>query len=359
MSNQLYKPLVIVGLSSAILSSLVTIGVNQVIQNTSSSSSGITIQQTKSTGSSIKVKDYSDVVDKTANSVVEIVTESRSNGNSPFSQYVAEGAGSGVIMSEDGYIITNQHVVDGASSIKVTLRNGKSYDAKLIGDDEESDLAVLKIEASGLTPATFGDSSTLQVGDAAIAIGNPLGELGGTVTTGIISATDRQIEVQNKTMTLLQTDAAINAGNSGGGLFDANGNLIGIVDAKVSSEGVEGLGFAIPISNALDTINELIENGKVTNRPALNVSLYTVAEQNSQGQEPGVYIVQIVKGGAAEKAGLEVDDQIIEVDGTKVETTAQVKAVLNKHKVGDQVKVVVQRNGQKKTINVTLGTLNQ
>lgn len=359
MSNQLYKPLVIVGLSSAILSSLVTIGVNQVIQNTSSSSSGITIQQTKSTGSSIKVKDYSDVVDKTANSVVEIVTESRSNGNSPFSQYVAEGAGSGVIMSEDGYIITNQHVVDGASSIKVTLRNGKSYDAKLIGEDEESDLAVLKIEASGLTPATFGDSSTLQVGDAAIAIGNPLGELGGTVTTGIISATDRQIEIQNKTMTLLQTDAAINAGNSGGGLFDANGNLIGIVDAKVSSEGVEGLGFAIPISNALDTINELIENGKVTNRPALNVSLYTVAEQNSQGQEPGVYIVQIVKGGAAEKAGLEVDDQIIEVDGTKVETTAQVKAVLNKHKVGDQVKVVVQRDGQKKTINVTLGTLNQ
>ena len=324
-----------------------------------SNTTNVTIQQqtTKSNKGSVQVSDVSDIVKKCKDSVVEITTESVSSGNSVLGQYVSQGAGSGVIISKDGYIVTNNHVVSDATSLKVTTTDGKEYDANVVGKDSQTDLAVIKIDTQNLQPATFGDSDTLQVGDPAIAIGNPLGELGGTVTTGIISATDRQITIDDETMTLLQTDAAINPGNSGGGLFNADGNLIGIVNAKESSTGIEGLGFAIPITPAKDIITELMQNGSVTSRPALNVSLYDYSASN-QGQNSkypdGCYIVQVVKNGAADKAGLKQNDRIISFDGQKIETTSDVKNVLNKHKIGDTVKMVVERNSKKVEVEITL-----
>lgn len=324
-----------------------------------SNNANVTIQQqtNKSNSGTVQVSDVSDIVEKCKDSVVEITTESVSSGNSIFGQYVSQGAGSGVIISKDGYIVTNNHVVSGATSLKVTTTDGTEYDASVVGKDSQTDLAVIKVDANNLQAATLGDSDILQVGDPAIAIGNPLGELGGTVTTGIISATDRQITIDDETMTLLQTDAAINPGNSGGGLFNADGNLIGIVNAKESSTGIEGLGFAIPITPAQDIITELMENGSVTSRPALNVSLYDYTSKN-QGQyskyEDGCYIVQIVKNGAADKAGLKQNDRILSFDGEQIQSTSDVKNVLKKHKIGDTVKMVVERDSKKITVEITL-----
>lgn len=329
-----------------------------------SNNANVTIQQqtNKSNFGTVQVSDVSDIVEKCKDSVVEITTESASSGNSIFGQYVSQGAGSGVIISKDGYIVTNNHVVSGATSLKVTTTDGTEYDASVVGKDSQTDLAVIKVDANNLQAATLGDSDILQVGDPAIAIGNPLGELGGTVTTGIISATDRQITIDDETMTLLQTDAAINPGNSGGGLFNADGNLIGIVNAKESSTGIEGLGFAIPITPAQDIITELMQNGSVTSRPALNVSLYDYTS-NNQGQyskyEDGCYIVQIVKNGAADKAGLKQNDRILSFDSEKIQSTSDVKNVLKKHKIGDTIKMVVERDSKKITVEITLQAQTQ
>lgn len=298
------------------------------------------------------------VVEQCANSVVEIQTESVTNGSNPFQQYVSSGAGSGVILTQDGYIVTNHHVIEDANSITVRTRSGDEYNASLVGSDEQSDLAVLKIDATGLTPAVLGDSTTLEVGDLAIAIGNPLGELGGSVTSGIISALDREMTIDGQTMTLLQTDAAVNPGNSGGGLFNANGDLIGIVNAKSSGENVEGIGFAIPISTATDIIDELIANGEVTSRPTLGVSLYNVEDEMTASQlgvdRTGVYIVQIVDGGAADNAGLRSGDRIVSVDGSEVSSASDVRAALNKHKIGESISITVERNGQTQDFDVAL-----
>ncbi len=298
------------------------------------------------------------VVEQCANSVVEIQTESVTNGSNLFQQYVSSGAGSGVILTADGYIVTNHHVIEDANSIIVRTRSGDEYKATLVGSDAQSDLAVLKIEATGLTPAVLGDSTKLEVGDLAIAIGNPLGELGGSVTSGIISALDREMTIDGQTMTLLQTDAAVNPGNSGGGLFDANGDLIGIVNAKSSGEDVEGIGFAIPISTAKEIIDELINNGAVTSRPTLGVSLYNVTDMNTAAQlgvdEQGVYIVQIVEDGCADKAGLKTGDRIIGVDGETIEDATDVRTILNQHKIGESIKVTVDRDGKTLSIDVAL-----
>lgn len=329
-----------------------------------SNNANVTIQQqtNKSNFGTVQVSDVSDIVEKCKDSVVEITTESASSGNSIFGQYVSQGAGSGVIISKDGYIVTNNHVVSGATSLKVTTTDGTEYDASVVGKDSQTDLAVIKVDANNLQAATLGDSDILQVGDPAIAIGNPLGELGGTVTTGIISATDRQITIDDETMTLLQTDAAINPGNSGGGLFNADGNLIGIVNAKESSTGIEGLGFAIPITPAQDIITELMQNGSVTSRPALNVSLYDYTS-NNQGQyskyEDGCYIVQIVKNGATDKAGLKQNDRILSFDGEQIQSTSDVKNVIKKHKIGDTIKMVVERDSKKITVEITLQAQTQ
>ncbi len=350
-------------IGTIILSAIVGFGAGYAGSHLSNNTD-ITIKQEtqKAKSGTIQVTDVSDIVEKCKDSVVEITTESVSSGNSIFGQYVSQGAGSGVIISEDGYIVTNNHVVNNATSLKVTTTDGIEFDAKIIGTDSQTDLAVIKIEAQNLLAATLGDSDTLQVGDPAIAIGNPLGELGGTVTTGIISATDRQITIDNETMTLLQTDAAINPGNSGGGLFNSDGNLIGIVNAKESSTGIEGLGFAIPITPAKDVITELMQNGSVTSRPALNVSLYDYTS-NNQAQnskyKDGCYIVQIVRNGAADKAGLKQNDRIISFDGQDIHSTSDVKAILKKHKIGDTLKIVVERNSKKVEVEITLQAQTQ
>ena len=350
-------------IGTIILSAIVGFGAGYAGSHLSNNTD-ITIKQEtqKAKSGTIQVTDVSDIVEKCKDSVVEITTESVSSGNSIFDQYVSQGAGSGVIISEDGYIVTNNHVVNNATSLKVTTTDGTEFDAKIIGTDSQTDLAIIKIDAQKLQAATLGDSDTLQVGDPAIAIGNPLGELGGTVTTGIISATDRQITIDNETMTLLQTDAAINPGNSGGGLFNSDGNLIGIVNAKESSTGIEGLGFAIPITPAKDVITELMQNGSVTSRPALNVSLYDYAS-NNQAQnskyKDGCYIVQIVRNGAADKAGLKQNDRIISFDGQDIHSTSDVKAILKKHKIGDTLKIVVERNSKKVEVEITLQAQTQ
>lgn len=350
-------------IGTIILSAIVGFGAGYAGSHLSNNTD-ITIKQEtqKAKSGTIQVTDVSDIVEKCKDSVVEITTESVSSGNSIFGQYVSQGAGSGVIISEDGYIVTNNHVVNNATSLKVTTTDGTEFDAKIIGTDSQTDLAIIKINAQKLQAATLGDSNTLQVGDPAIAIGNPLGELGGTVTTGIISATDRQITIDNETMTLLQTDAAINPGNSGGGLFNSDGNLIGIVNAKESSTGIEGLGFAIPITSAKDVITELMQYGSVTSRPALNVSLYDYTS-NNQAQnskyKDGCYIVQIVRNGAADKAGLKQNDRIISFDGQDIHSTSDVKAILKKHKIGDTLKIVVERNSKKVEVEITLQAQTQ
>lgn len=292
--------------------------------------------------------DLSEVVDTCSKSVVEITTESVASGNHAFGQYVQQGAGSGVILTEDGYIVTNDHVVSGASSITVKTSDGKEYNAQLVGTDSVSDIAVLKVDGQGLEAAVVGSSADLEVGETAIAIGNPLGSLGGTVTTGIISALDREIEVNGETMTLLQTDAAVNPGNSGGGLFNTAGALIGIVNAKTSSEGIEGLGFAIPVDEALSVAQELMENGTVKNRAALNVSLYDT--------DQGVMIVQVLQGGAAEQAGLQVNDVILSVDGRKVSSVSDVKKIIRSHAPGDELVLNVVRGENVQAVSLKLGT---
>lgn len=295
-----------------------------------------------------------DIANETMDSVVEIKTESVST-HSFFQQAIVSGAGSGVILSKDGYIVTNHHVIDGASKITVTTRSGKSFEAKLIGSDSATDLAVLKIEAEDLHPAVLGDSSKLNVGDTAVAIGNPLGSLGGTVTSGIISALDREVTIDNQKMQLLQTNAAINPGNSGGGLFNANGELIGIVNAKSSGDSIEGLGFAIPVNRAKEIINNLIENGYVKGRASLGVTLVNGSDSFFEEDTTQVYIYDVSKGSAADKAGLKRGDQILKIDDTSIKDISDVTTIISNHSVGDTIKMTVLRDTQTKTITVTLG----
>ena len=319
----------------------------QAVEKTNSSKSNT------ANATSMSVKD---IANEAMESVVEIKTESVST-NEFFQQAVQSGAGSGVILSKDGYIVTNNHVIDGASKIKVTTKDGKSYDAKLIGNDSSTDLAVIKVEASNLKPAVLGNGSKLEVGDTAVAIGNPLGELGGTVTSGIISALDREVTIDNQTMHLLQTNAAINPGNSGGGLFNDQGELIGIVNAKSSGSNIEGLGFAIPIDRAKDVITNLIENGYVKGRASLGVTLTLGTSNNpfSSDTSTQVYIASVVEGKAADKAGLQAGDQILKVDDKDVESISDVKTVVNSHKAGETMKITVLRDRSTKTFTVTLG----
>lgn len=293
----------------------------------------------------------------TANSVVEITTETVTT-DSWMQQYVTNGAGSGVIVSSDGYIATNNHVIDGAGKISVRLKNGTVYEAKLIGTDGKTDVALLKINASGLTAAVLGDSDSLMVGQTAIAIGNPLGQLGGTVTEGIISALDRELVIDGKTMTLLQTDAAINPGNSGGGLFNDKGELIGIVVAKSSGSDVEGLGFAIPSNAAKAVIDELAAYGYVKGRVDAGMTfldLTTAQKALLYGvRQLGVYIQKVDGGSNAEKAGFQAGDLITYLGDTKISSSAVLTQALEKYKVGDTVKITIVRNGNTKQLSMQL-----
>ena len=327
----------------------------------SASGSDSSITAASSSGSSLTTEQVADLVSP---SVVVITTEQVVY--SQWSWYgqnqVESGAGSGVIISSDGYILTCAHVVDGASNITVTI-NDKDYTATLVGEDTTSDIAVIKIDANGLTPATVGDSDSLKVGQSVMAVGNPLGELGGTVTGGMISALNRSVTIQGSssvnTMSLIQMDASVSPGNSGGGLFNMNGELVGIVNAKSSSSDAEGLGFAIPINDAIKVAQELLENGYVTGRPYLGITYLAVTDAQTASQlgvnAYGVYVVEVVKGGPAEKAGLQAGDRIVSVDGTEIASKDDLGTLMQKHAAGDTLSITIAREGQMQTVNVTLG----
>jgi serine protease Do len=306
----------------------------------------------EATGSDLTI---SEIVDMNADSVVEILVSGTAQGYFGQMQPV-EGAGSGVIYSKDGYIVTNYHVIQGANKVQVTLHNGETYPASIVGGNNDMDIAVIKINANDLKPAKVGDSSTVEVGDTAVAIGNPLGQLGGTATTGIISALDRNLTIEGRTLSLMQTDAAINGGNSGGGLFNSKGELIGIVDAKSSGVGIEGLAFALPINSVVDDIDDIIENGNVSTRPVVGVTIADVSEDTAryyQLESAGVYITQVT-GENAKKAGFQSEDRIVSLDGEEITSSQQFVAAVRKHKAGDVVTIVVSRSGQEIEIKTEL-----
>lgn len=331
-----------------------TLAMNMGVANTTKRVSATNFTLAKATGSE---KSIEEIIAMNENAVVEIRTEKVST-DFWLQNYITEGAGSGVIIDTKGYIITNNHVIDGASKIKVTLKDGTELQASLVGTDPQNDVAVIKVNATNLTAASYGDSSELSVGDLVIAIGNPLGQLGGTATQGIISALDRELTIDNNTLTLLQTDASINPGNSGGGLFDQYGHLVGIVVAKSSGSDVEGLGFAIPINTAAEVAKQLIETGKaVANRPAIGISILDASDAQVAMQYnlryTGVYI-QEVNSKKAKKAGLKEGDLIYYFDDTKIENANDLTTALSKHKIGDIVQMTVIRDNQTVDIEVEL-----
>ncbi|MDR1570330.1 MAG: trypsin-like peptidase domain-containing protein [Oscillospiraceae bacterium] len=285
-------------------------------------------------------------------SVLEVTTDIMITH--PFwGSYITGGAGSAVVLSEDGYLITNNHVISDASAIKVRTIYGDSYEAVLIGADAASDVAVLRVDAAGLRPVTFADSDAAKVGELAIAIGNPLGTLGGTVTEGIISAKDRAITVDGDAMVLLQTSAAINPGNSGGGLFNGAGNLVGLVSMKSSGDDIEGLGFAIPSNIVRRIATELIEHGYVTGRPALGVSVQSITRWNDlmrfQLDEPGIYVMNVLRD-----SPIDLWDQIVAINGMEIQSETDVKAAISACASGDTAEVIVRRQSRTYTLQITL-----
>ena len=307
----------------------------------------------RSTGSVLSIQE---IIAKNENSVVAISTETVDT-DFWIGQYVTEGAGSGVIYSEDGYIITNNHVIDGASNIKVTLHDGTEYEATLVATDSMTDVAVIKIDATGLPAVSFGDMSKINVGDAVVAIGNPLGTLSGTATEGIVSALEREITLDGKQMTLIQTSASINPGNSGGGLFDQYGNLIGIVVAKSSGSDVEGLGFAIPCDKVAGVAKSLIENGYVEGRPQAGITIVDLTDANAAMRAgvtiTGVYISDVT-GNNAKAAGFQKGDLIYYLEDTKITSSAQLISLIQNHNIGDTVTFTVVRNNEMIKISVEL-----
>ena len=269
-----------------------------------------------------------------------------------------EGQGTGVIITEDGYIATNAHVVSGFSELTVTLNdeNNTEYPAMVVGTDETTDIAVIRINASGLTPAELGTSSTLQVGQSVVVIGNPLGkEFSGSVTTGVISALDRQVEFEDGSVyNYIQTDAAINSGNSGGPLVNMQGQVIGINAAKIDTSVAEGMGFAIPIDDVVPVVNDLMEYGYVTNRPYIGIGGEGLNEQYSSyyNLPQGVHVLSIEEGSPAAESELQVDDIITHINGVEINSVGQLNNVKNKCKPGDTVELTVYRYSTEKTFTV-------
>lgn len=299
---------------------------------------------------------YSEVYYAVADTVVEITTEIVQT-SIWMGEYVSQGAGSGVIVNPDGYIVTNYHVIEGASYVTVRLNDGSEYDAALVGAYAEGDLAVIKINPEGreLSAAKLGCSADLVVGEDVVAIGNPLGSLGGTLTTGIISATDRVLTIGGEQMTLLQTNAAINPGNSGGGLFNMAGELIGIVNAKAAGEDIEGLGFAIPVDAAYSSIVDMINYGYVRGMVDHGLVMLDVTEQNLYQYRfygintTGIYVIE-----SRLTDEIKQIDKIISVDGVSVFASSEAEAILKSKNVGDKVKIVLERGGKSITVTLTL-----
>ena len=346
--------------------------------------------QLASTNGSMSV---ADIVKKVTPSVVGVqstFSSSNGNNNNPMNGYGGffgygsqgnngsqgmTGVGTGIIMSKDGYIVTNAHVIyddeygyGEASSVQIQMSDEETtYDARIVAYDKEADIAVLKIDADNLTPAEFGDSSSCEVGEMVVAIGNPLGlQFQNTVTCGIISALDRKVTINDNTMTLIQTDTAINNGNSGGPLINSSGQVIGINSAKMSSTysgeaTVEGIGFAIPMSEAKSIVDDLINYGYVTGRPQLGISCQDVTEAVSQAYNipVGAYIFSVTAGGAADQAGLQPGDVITGIQDQTISTTEELNAVKNQYKAGDTITLTYVRAGETKKVDVTLAEVQQ
>ena len=295
-------------------------------------------------------------------------------GNIPSNQdstSTATASGSGIVISEDGYILTNNHVVSSASestyyeisdatSVKVKFYgDDNEYDATIVGKDSQTDLAVLKVDKTGLTAAEFADSDGVKVGEFSMAVGNPL-NLGTTITCGVVSAINREVnDDEGNSFTCIQTDAAINSGNSGGALVNSQGQVIGVNTMKVSSTGVEGIGFAIPINSTKEISDELITYNKVR-RPYIGISGRNIDEKTATKYNlvVGIYVVSVEQYSAAEKAGLQTGDVIIKVDDKEVKTMDELNEIKNTHKIGDQLTLTINRDGKEKQIVLTLGESN-
>lgn len=351
-------------------------GIRNTLLKTESNDSVSTSTTSTSSGqintTQISLEEYSEtgigVAQKILPSIVGIRVEFPVNSiflNQSGSTATAEG--SGIIISEDGYILTNNHVVSSASSssyyslgeaskISVYLYNDTTaYEASIVGTDEETDLAVIKIDKTGLTAAELGDSDSVAVGEFAMAVGNPLG-MQSSITAGVISGVNREVtDSDGKTFTVIQTDAAINSGNSGGALVNSQGQVIGINTLKVSATGVEGMGFAIPINSAKPIYEDLIQYNKVR-RPYIGISGRDLDQATAQRNNlvEGVYVVSVEEFSAAEKAGIKAGDVIVKADGTDVKTMDELNAVKNTHNIGDQMTIVVNRNGEEKELTLTL-----
>lgn len=327
--------------------------------------------------SQTSLSNYSDTAVYAANKILPSIVgiNVEYNVNSIMSMFgkqsqtsTAKATGSGIIISEDGYILTNNHIVATSSSesyyqvseatkLTVTLFNDETeYEAKIIGTDEQTDLAVIKIEKNGLSKAEFADSDNLKVGEFAMAVGNPLG-MQSSITCGVISAINREVtDSDGKKFTLIQTDAAINSGNSGGALVNSEGNVIGINTLKLSGTGIEGMGFAIPINSTTDITSQLIQYSKVK-RPYIGISGMDLTEQTAKANKlvVGVYVKSVDDFSAAEKAGIKIGDVIIEAEGKKITKMDELNEIKNSHQIGDEMKVKVNRDGQEKELTIILG----
>ena len=352
---------------------------NKLLGSSTISSSTNTNSNNLSTGyvSQTSLSNYSDTSVYAANKILPSIVgiKVEYNVNSLVSMFgrqnqssTATASGSGIVISEDGYILTNNHIVSSSSSesyyevseatkVTVTLFNDETeYEAKIVGKDEQTDLAVIKIEKTGLSKAEFADSDSVKVGEFAMAVGNPLG-MQSSITCGVISAVNREVtDSDGKKFTLIQTDAAINSGNSGGALVNSEGKVIGINTLKLSGTGIEGMGFAIPINSTTDITSQLIQYSKVK-RPYIGISGMDLDEKTAKANNlvQGIYVKSIEDFSAAEKAEVKVGDVIIEADGKKITTMDELNEIKNTHKIGDEMKIKVNRNGQEKELTLTLG----
>lgn len=331
-----------------------------VIKTADNSGKAVAMQTVKSDGTKLTA---AQVYQNNVNSTVGITTEITTN----YFGYktTAAASGSGFIITEDGYIVTNYHVIEGANSVKVTTYDNTQYDAEIVGSDESNDIAVLKIDASGLTPVTLGDSEALNVGDDVVAIGNPLGELTFTLTSGVVSAMDRQITTSNSVMmNLIQTDCAINSGNSGGALFNMYGEVVGVTNAKYSSNSsteasIDNIGFAIPINSVQDIVTSIIENGYVV-KPYIGVSVETVSsDMTGYGIPEGAVVRAVNEDSPAEKAGLKENDIITKVDDDTITSSNDLVSKIRKTAKGDKLTLTVYRKGEELTIDLTVDETKQ
>ena len=358
---------------------------SKILNGTSTSSNVSNSSSSQSSGyvSQTSLSNYSDTAVFAANKILPSIVgiKVEYNVNSPFSSFsffgrndgqqqssTATASGSGIIISDDGYILTNNHIVATTSSedyyevseatkVTVTLFNDETeYEAKIIGKDEQTDLAVIKIEKTGLSKAEFADSDNIKVGEFAMAVGNPLG-MQSSITCGVISAVNREVtDSDGKKFTLIQTDAAINSGNSGGALVNSEGKVIGINTLKLSGTGIEGMGFAIPINSTTDITSQLIQYSKVK-RPYIGISGMDLNDKTAKANNlpVGIYVKSVDDFSSAEKAGIKIGDVIIEAEGKKITKMDELNEIKNTHQIGDEMKIKVNRDGAEKELTIKLG----